>query len=147
MSKEHEDFPTLAGDSPAEQLITIRFRWYSSQARKARLAYRFIGVLQLIAALVIAVSVAISAPTWLAPALGALIALAEGVRTLLGLQDSYPTYRRTAEELRNEAWLFAQQAGRYADSPDRPQLLVERVVDISNTETDEWVGAFRQRKG
>lgn len=146
MATPDRDFPKLAGDSPAEQLITIRFHWYSSQARKTRLAYRSIGILQLIAALVIALSIAIHAPTWLAPALGGLIALAEGVRTLLGLQDSYPTYRRAAEELRNEAWLFAQQAGRYADATDRPQVLAERVVEISNSETEQWVGAFHQRK-
>jgi hypothetical protein len=145
MASDEQDFPRLAGDSPAEQLINIRFHWYSGQARKARLAYWGIGILQLIAALLIALSVAFDAPKWFAPALGALIALAEGVRTLLGLQDSYPTYRRTAEELRNEAWLFAQQAGRYSGAADRPQLLAERVVAISNNETEQWVGAFKQR--
>ncbi|GAA1595271.1 hypothetical protein GCM10009789_56610 [Kribbella sancticallisti] len=143
---EHDDFPKLSGDSPAEQLVAIRFAWYSSQARYARWAYRGIGVLQLLAALAIALSVAFDAPTWFAPGLGGLIALAEGVRTLLGLQDSYPMYRRTAEELRNEAWLFAQQAGRYADAEDRPQLLAERVVEISSAETEQWVNSFGQGK-
>lgn len=140
-----KDFPALQGDSPAEQLIAIRFQWYHSQAARARLGYRGIGFVQLIAALAIALSVAFDAPTWFAPALGGLIALAEGVRTLLGLQDSYPAYRRTAEELRNEAWLFAQQAGRYAEAEDAPQVLIERVVEISRAETEQWVGDFQQR--
>lgn len=62
MASDEQDFPGLAGDSPAEQLIRIRFHWYSSQARRARLAYWGIGILQLIAALLIALSVAFDAP-------------------------------------------------------------------------------------
>ncbi|NUS00023.1 MAG: DUF4231 domain-containing protein, partial [Kribbellaceae bacterium] len=90
------DFPALGTDSPAEQLISIRFRWYAAQARRARIWYRGLGTVQLLAALVIAISVAINAPTWLAPSLGGVIALAEGIRTLFGFKDSYPTYTRTA---------------------------------------------------
>lgn len=145
MAATEQDFPTLQGDSPAEQLIAIRFHWYSSQATKTRLAYRGIGMLQLVAAIAITLTVAFDAPTWFAATLGALIALAEGLRTLLGLQDSYPAYRRAAEELRNEAWLYAQQAGPYADAEDRAQLLAERVVEISAGETEHWVGAFHHR--
>jgi hypothetical protein len=139
------DFPALEGDSPAEQLIAVRFRWYSGQARVTRVAYLAIGIAQLLAALLIAVSVAIAAPVWLAPALGGLIALAEGVRTLFGIQDTYPTYRRAAEDLRNEAWLFAQRAGRYGDADDPEQLLAERVVEISGTETRDWAGSLGRR--
>jgi hypothetical protein len=146
MARTEEDFPTLQGDSPAEQLIAIRFHWFNTQANRARHAYRGMGILQLVAAVAIALSVAFDAPHWFAPALGGVIALTEGARTLLGLQDSYPAYRRTAEELRNEAWLFAQQAGRYADAEDRPQLLAERVVEISSAQTEQWAGTFHQGK-
>jgi hypothetical protein len=146
MSKLRDsDFPALGTDSPAEQLISIRFRWYAAQARRARIWYRALGTVQLLAALVIAISVAINAPTWLAPALGGLIALAEGIRTLFGFKDSYPTYTRTAQELRNEAWLYAQKAGRYAKATDPVQLLAERVVEISHTETADWEAAMKAR--
>src|SRR5690242_11186366 len=101
------DFPALGTESPAEELIGIRFRWYAQQAQRHRLAYIWLGIVQLAAALLIAVSVAFDAPVWFAPSLGGVIALAEGARTLFGLRDTYPTYRRTAEELRNEAWLYA----------------------------------------
>jgi uncharacterized protein DUF4231 len=144
-SLKDSDFPALGTDSPAEELITIRFRWYYQQANQARLAYRTLGVVQLFAAVVIAISIAIDAPTWLAPALGGVIALAEGLRTLFGFKDAYPTYTRTAAELRNEAWLYAQRAGRYAtlDNPD--QLLAERVVEISLAETTDWETALKSR--
>lgn len=89
---------------------------------------------------------AISAPIWLAPALGGLIALAEGLRTLFGLQDAYPAYRRAAENLRNEAWLFAQRAARYTDAANPAQLLAERIVEISDTENQAWAGSVMQRK-
>ncbi|MGW1339952.1 DUF4231 domain-containing protein [Kribbella sp. NPDC002412] len=141
----HSDFPDLGNDSPAEQLISVRFNWYFQHARQARVAYRALGTLQLLAALVIAISVAISAPTWLAPALGGLIALAEGIRTLFGYRDSYPTYTRTAQQLRNEAWLYAQRAGRYAKTEDPVRLLAERVVEISQEETADWEAAFKTR--
>ncbi|MFI6830403.1 MULTISPECIES: DUF4231 domain-containing protein [unclassified Kribbella] len=139
------DFPALGTDAPAEQLISLRFRWYHHQANQARVAYRGLGTVQLVAALFVAISVAISAPIWLAPSLGALIALAEGVRTLFGFKDSYPTYRRTAEDLRNEAWLYVQRAGRYTTAEDPAKLLTERVVEISHTETADWEEALKQR--
>ncbi|MFF0270796.1 DUF4231 domain-containing protein [Kribbella sp. NPDC004536] len=139
------DFPALGSDSPAEQLISIRFRWYAHQARRARIWYRALGTVQLLAALVIAISVAIKAPTWLAPALGGVIALAEGIRTLFGFKDSYPTYTRTAQELRNEAWLYAQKAGRYTTAEEPVKLLAERVVEISHTETEDWEAALKAR--
>ncbi|WP_433160395.1 DUF4231 domain-containing protein [Kribbella sp. CA-247076] len=126
-------------------MISIRFRWYHHQAVQARIAYRSLGVVQLVAALLIAISVAFDAPDWLAPALGGLIALAEGIRTLFGFKDSYPTYRRAAEELRGEAWLYAQQAGRYAGSDDPAKLLAERVVEISRSETTDWESALKAR--
>ena len=139
------DFPALGTDAPAEQLISIRFRWYAAQSRRARIWYRALGTVQLLAALVIAISVAIKAPTWLAPALGGVIALAEGIRTLFGFKDAYPTYTRTAQELRNEAWLYAQKAGRYAKAGDPVKLLAERVVEISHTETEDWEAALKAR--
>ena len=139
------DFPALGTDTPAEQLISIRFRWYAAHARRARIAYRTLGTIQLLAALVIAISVAINAPDWLAPALGGVIALAEGIRTLFGFKDTYPTYTRTAQELRNEAWLYAQRAGRYADAEDSVRLLAERVVEISHEETTDWEAAVKAR--
>ncbi|MEU4293912.1 DUF4231 domain-containing protein [Kribbella sp. NPDC026596] len=139
------DFPALGKDSPAEQLISVRFRWYFRQAKRARIAYRLLGTVQLVAALVIAISVAISAPTWLAPALGGVIALAEGIRTLFGFKDSYPAYTRTAQQLRNEAWLYAQRAGRYGKADDPVRLLAERVVDISQEETSDWEAALKAR--
>ncbi|MER7249060.1 DUF4231 domain-containing protein [Kribbella sp. NPDC000426] len=146
MSKLRDsDFPALGTDTPAEQLISIRFRWYATQARRARIWYRALGTVQLIAALVIAVSVAINAPTWLAPSLGGVIALAEGIRTLFGFKDSYPTYTRTAQELRNEAWLYAQRAGRYADADEPVKLLAQRVVEISHSETEDWEAALKAR--
>jgi hypothetical protein len=144
-SLRDSDFPALGTDSPAEKLISIRFRWYHQQANQARVAYRTLGILQLFAALVIAISVAIQAPNWLAPALGAVIALAEGIRTLFGFKDTYPTYRRTAEELRSEAWLYAQRAGRYATGENSDQLLTERVVEISRAETTDWETALKAR--
>ncbi|TWD75289.1 uncharacterized protein DUF4231 [Kribbella amoyensis] len=139
------DFPALGEAVAAERLIGIRFRWYSRQARRTRAAYLGLGLVQLVAALLIALSVALDVPVWFAPALGGAIALAEGVRTLFGLRDEYPTYRRTAEDLRNEAWLYSQRAGRYAEAADPASLLAERVVELSTTETAHWASAVRER--
>jgi hypothetical protein len=146
MSKLRDsDFPALGTDAPAEQLISLRFRWYNRQANWARLAYRGLGVTQLVAALLIAISVAFDVPRWAAPSLGGVIALAEGIRTLFGFKDSYPTYRRTAEDLRNEAWLYVQRAGQYATAEDAGKVLTQRVVEISSSETANWEEALKAR--
>jgi hypothetical protein len=144
MPSDHPaDFPDV-GDSIAEQLLVGRFRWYSRQATLTRLAYLGLGLAQLTAALLIAVSVAFSAPRWLAPALGAGIAFLEGARTLFRVQDSYLAYRTAAEELRNEAWLFAQRSGAYRGSSSPEALLAERVVDISSRENTAWASTLRR---
>jgi Protein of unknown function (DUF4231) len=145
-SNDLADFPEL-GASVAEQLLVRRFRWYSRQATLTRLGHLGLGVAQLAAALVIAVSVAFSAPRWLAPAFGAGIAFLEGARALFRVQDSYLAYRSAAEELRNEAWLFAQRAGGYADAATPEALLAERVVDISSRENTVWASALRRGVG
>ncbi|GAA4699080.1 DUF4231 domain-containing protein [Phytohabitans rumicis] len=137
------DFPDV-GQSPAELLLVKRFRWYSRQATKTRLGYLAFGLAQLSAALVIAASVAFSAPRWFAPVLGAGIAFLEGARGLLRIQDNYPAYRAAAEELRNEGWLFAQRAGPYADANSPEVLLAERVVEISTRENTAWASAIRR---
>ncbi|HET8684023.1 MAG TPA: DUF4231 domain-containing protein [Micromonosporaceae bacterium] len=136
------DFPDV-GASVAEQLLVRRFRWYSRQAGAARLGYLGLGLAQLAAALVITMSLAFSAPRWLAPALGAGIAFLEGARALFRVQDSYLAYRAAAEELRNEAWLFAQRAGVYREASAPEALLAERVVEISSREGTAWASTLR----
>jgi hypothetical protein len=142
-SNDLADFPDV-GASVAEQLLVKRFRWYSRQATLTRLGHLGLGLAQLTAALVIAVSIAFSAPRWLAPALGAGIAFLEGARALFRVQDSYLAYRAAAEELRNEAWLFAQRAGLYANASTPQALLAERVVDISSRENTAWASTLRR---
>jgi len=135
------DFPEL-GSSVAEQLLRVRFGWYSRQATRSRLGHVGLGIVQLIAALVITLALAIQAPSWLSPALGALIAFVEGVRTLFRVQDAYVSYRQAAEELRNEAWLFAGKVGRYASTEDRDVVLAERIIEISARENATWVSTL-----
>jgi hypothetical protein len=142
--KSH-DFPELTGDAPAELLITLRFQWYFRHATRARIMYRSLGSVQVLAAVMIATSVAVDAPRWLAPVLGGVIALSEGLRTLFGFKDTYPTWTRTAQQLRNEAWLYAAKAGRYTEASDPVQLLAERVVTICEEETSDWEAALRAR--
>ncbi len=139
------DLPELSG-SVAEQLLQNRFRWYARQARASRSGYLAVGLAQLLAALVIAVSIGFTAPRWLVPGLGAGIAFLEGVRTLLRFQDNYLAYRAAAEQLRGEAWLFAQRAGDYAGAADRERLLTERVVDISSRENAAWAATLSQAR-
>jgi len=142
-ANDDADFPDL-GTSVAEQMLIRRFRWYSRQATGARLGHLGLGLAQLTAALVIAVSIAFSAPRWLAPALGAGIAFLEGARALFRVQDSYLAYRAAAEELRSEAWLFAQRAGVYGNAAAPEALLAERVVDISSRENTAWASTLRR---
>jgi hypothetical protein len=139
---DFRDFPTLR-DSPAEQLAVRRFGWYARQARRSRLAYWSLSLVQLGAAVVIASSAAFDSPRWTIAILGALIALAEGVRSLFRVQEGYLACRVAAEQLRNEAWLFAQRAGDYADKTDPQALLAERVVEISARENASWTESLR----
>lgn len=77
-------------------------------------------------------------------ALGALIALFEGLQQLNQHHQNWITYRSTAEALKHEKYLFLSMAGSYASSENAKTLLAERVESLVSQEHSKWTAEREQ---
>ena len=77
-------------------------------------------------------------------ALGALIALFEGLQQLNQYHQNWITYRATAEALKHEKYLFLSMAGSYATSSNARTLLAERVEGLVSQENSKWTAEKEQ---
>lgn len=69
--------------------------------------------------------------------IGISIALIEGIQQLYQFQENWMNYRKTAEALKREEFLFKTQAGPYLKSA-HVQKLAERVETILQIENQQW---------
>jgi len=77
-------------------------------------------------------------------ALGALIALFEGLQQLNQYHQNWITYRSTAEALKHEKYLFLSRAGSYAGGEIPERVLAERVESLVSQEHAKWTSARDQ---
>ncbi|SRR5258707_10748670 len=101
-----------------------------------------------IGTIVISVSIPLSAAFVKYPvitgALGALIALFEGLQQLNQYHQNWITYRSTAEALKHEKYLFLGMAGPYASASNAKALLAERVESLVSQEHAKWASVQEQ---
>ncbi len=71
-------------------------------------------------------------------ALGATIAVLEGIQQIGKYQQNWITYRTTAEALKREKYLFLSEAAHYRGAEDLRALLAERVEAIISQEHLQW---------
>ena len=127
-----------SGDSPAWARLEDQIAWYSAQSRHNQRWFKALKLCQIVAAAVIPVTAAESAPAWLISALGALILVLEGVQQLQQYQQNWTTYRSTAERLKHEKFLFLAGAGPDAPAEKPESLLAERVEGLVSQEHAAW---------
>jgi len=77
-------------------------------------------------------------------AMGATIALLEGLQQLNQYHQNWITYRATAEGLKHEKFLFLSTAGPYAEATNPTALLAERVEALVSQENAKWTAAQEQ---
>lgn len=70
--------------------------------------------------------------------LGILIVILTGFSTLYKFQDKWSNYRKTAELLTHEKFLFQTNSGAYASHKNPFKLFVYRVENIINEEVSNW---------
>ncbi|MEA2400397.1 MAG: hypothetical protein QOK00_800 [Thermoleophilaceae bacterium] len=95
-------------------------------------------VCQLVLAAAIPVAAAADAATWLMAGAGGAIVVLEGLQQLEQYQQNWTAYRSTCERLKHEKYLFAAEAGPYADAPRPDALLAERVEGLVSQEHAAW---------
>ena len=70
--------------------------------------------------------------------LGILIVILTGVSTLYKFQDKWSKYRKTAELLTHEKYLFQTSSGSYSSHKNPFKLFVYRIENIINEEVSNW---------
>jgi hypothetical protein len=79
-------------------------------------------------------SPAVQVPTWIVGALGAAIAVIEGLQQLNQYHANWISYRSTCEVLKHEKYLYLGKAGPYIVAADARALLAERVESLVSQE-------------
>jgi hypothetical protein len=132
------DEPTLTASGPAWLRLEDQIDWYDRKAEHHQRWYRWLKVVQIVAAAVIPVLAGLDASAWVVGSLGALIVVLEGLQQLFQLQQNWISYRSTCEALKHEKFLFLAQAGPYATAERPEALLAERVEGLVSQEHAKW---------
>jgi hypothetical protein len=80
-------------------------------------------------------------PPWVLGALGAAIAIIEGIQQVNQYHSNWISYRSTCEALKHEKYLYLGKAGPYAAAADPHALLAERVESLVSQEHAKWTSA------
>lgn len=125
-------------ESPAWSRLETQIAWYGAKSRHNQLWFKLLKIGQIVAAAVIPVAAAESAPAWLVSSLGALILVLEGVQQLQQYQQNWTSYRSTGERLKHEKFLYLAKAGPYGTAERPEALLAERTEGLVSQEHAAW---------
>src|SRR5829696_70139 len=116
-----------APSGPTWERLEDQLGWYDVKSSGAQRTFKRLKVLQLVAAAVVPVLAAASAPAWVTAAFGGLVLVLEGLQQLGQYQSNWITYRSTCEALKHERYLFLAGAGPYSDPRVASRTMAERV--------------------
>jgi hypothetical protein len=118
--------------------------WYDRKASYNERTFKRLRIAIIIASSAIPLCAAFVKYNVITGALGALIALFEGLQHLNQHHQNWITYRSTAEALKHEKFLFLGLAGPYASSENPRTLLAERVESLVSQEVSKWTSTREQ---
>jgi hypothetical protein len=113
-------------------------RWYAKNAWQARRLHYASEVSLLVVAALVPVSAVFTADRRVPAALGAVLVILTGFRSLFRWRDNWVRFTQASVELETARQLYLVGAAPY-DGEDRDAVLVQRVREIEATETRGWV--------
>ncbi|MCS7036319.1 MAG: DUF4231 domain-containing protein [Saprospiraceae bacterium] len=138
-------------DRYLKERIEDQFKWYERKsASNKRWFHRLRTTVIVSGALIpLLVGYANGSLEWLkyiAGALGAVVAISEGILSLRRYRDLWSTYRLAAERLNRERWLYENNAiEEYASNDEAAfRRFVQRAEQIMASENDEWKSYLQQ---
>lgn len=132
---------SIADDSGYPRL-EAQIHWYDEKSRSAQRNYKLTKYFTICASASIPI-LAMQEYNWVIAALGAFIAVFEGINQVNQWQHNWITYRSTCEALRHEKYTFMERANPYdlSDATAARKLMVERVESLISTEHSKWIAA------
>jgi len=126
-----------------------QIRWYDRKSRSSQHCYKGLKVVVLIVAALIPLLSGLQMSAFGMPvsplvlgAMGAAIAVIEGIQQVFQFHGNWISYRSTCEALKHEKYLYLGKAGPYAAAGDAARaLLAELVESLVSQETAKWASA------
>lgn len=149
MSQDVPKTPGSKDDDSGYERLEDQIRWYDRESGRSRGMFKRLKT----ATMAISVSIPLSAafvtryPSYtgvITGAMGATIALLEGLQQLNQYHQNWITYRSTAESLKHEKYLFLSTAGPYAAASNPRALLAERIESLVSQEHAKWASSQEQ---
>ncbi len=145
---ERAIIPDEVGSHPTWTRLNEQLNWYDHKSSSNQTAYKCFTFAKLVLAGLLPIlalgseSLPGHPDSKLTIAIvGLLIALIEGVSQANQSASLWVQYRKTAEQLKHERWLFLARSGPYRGHTAASALLLlaERVEDLVSTEQGAWV--------
>jgi len=137
---------TENGANPALKRLEDQATWFDEKSSFSRKRFQILKISQIVAGALIPFTASISAPAYIASALGVLIVVIEGLQSLNQYQQTWISYRSTCEQLKHEKYLWLAKAGPYASAANADALLTERVENILSSENAGWAESKQEGK-
>jgi hypothetical protein len=129
--------PTRPENGATWERLEDQLSWYDRKSMAAQRAHKRLTVSQLITTALVPLLAALQAPPAATAGLGALVVVLVGLQNLYRFQETWITYRSTAEALKHERYLYLASAGPYVGD-DRHRVLAERVEGLVSQEHARW---------
>jgi hypothetical protein len=123
---------------PTLERLDDQINWYDRKSNSSQRAYKWIKVVEIIAAAFVPLSAGLHLPAPITGSLGVLIAVLEGLLQLNQYHHNWISYRSTCETLKHEKYLYLANAGPYASAPAAHALLAERIESLVSQEDAKW---------
>ena len=133
----------IPSNVPFERLEE-QLNWYDTKSAYNQRMFKYLRSATIVMSVSIPLTAGFVKQAWVTGALGALIALCEGLTQLNQYHHNWRTYRSTAEALKHEKYLFLATAGPYASAENPKRLLAERVESLVSQEHVKWASSQEQ---
>jgi len=133
--------------------VDEQIEWYSKKSGFCKKQYYFCKIAVVALAALLPVCIALLYRNELLPIaasiISALIIIAEGVLSLLKSQENWIEYRKIAETLKHEKYMFIHHAGVYLKEDIESVIFsyfVERIESIISQENINWAGLNKSKE-
>lgn len=125
-----------------------QINWYDTKSQIHQKWYKRLKVSEFIAGFIIPISTTIKYNNFavVSAIMAGIILLAESLISLYNHHDNWVEYRRTAELLQHEKYMYYTNTGVYSNELEPFKLLVERVETLISSENINWANMETNRK-
>jgi hypothetical protein len=123
-----------------------QLRWYSKKSRLNQKCFKWLKVIEIVAAALIPFAAGLMPNPLITGGLGVIVVILESMQGLFQFQQNWTNYRSTAEGLKHEKFLWQARAGPYKDLEDPDALFAERVEALISTEHAKWI-SYQEQAG